>query len=103
MVERDLKRIDIGEVTDWAALAEEVHRTNEPRVLQRAHEDVAMLVPLTRRKVRRAPRGKLLTKDNPLWNIVGIGQSEGPTNIALYKHDLYKHEYVADAYDPRKG
>lgn len=98
MAERDPKQIDIGEVTDWVALAEEVRRTNEPRVLQRVSEDVAMLTPLAHRKIRRIPHGKLLTKDNRLWNIVGIGQSEEPTNIALYKD-----EYVADAYDPRKG
>lgn len=94
MAERDLKRIDIGEVTDWAALAEEVRRTNEPRVLQRAREDVAMLVPLTSKKSRRVPRGKPFTSDDPLWSVVGIGQSDEPTNIALFKH-----EYLADAYD----
>lgn len=99
MAERDLKRIDIGEVTDWAALAEEVRRTNEPRVLQRASEDVAMLMPVTRQKIktRRAPRGKPFTSDDPLWSVVGIGQSDEPTNMAQYKH-----EYVADAYDLRK-
>lgn len=98
MAEGGLKRIDIGEVMDWAALAEEVRRTNEPCVLQRAREDVAMIVPLARRKIRRVPRGKPFSSDDPLWSVLGIGQSEEPTNMALYKH-----EYVADAYDARKG
>ena len=45
MAER-IKFIDIGETPELLKLAEEVHRTHEPRLLRREGEDLAMVVPL---------------------------------------------------------
>ncbi|MBI4493356.1 MAG: methionine adenosyltransferase [Chloroflexi bacterium] len=39
------------------------------------------------------PQGKPFTMDDSLWNIVGIGESEGPTDISEHKH-----QYLAEAY-----
>lgn len=100
MAEREsMQGIDIDGVPELVALAEEVRRTNKPRVLRRGSEDVAMPAPIGPRKVKRKrlPLGKPFTKDDPLWDLVGIGESEEPTNMAEHKHD-----YIADAYDPRK-
>lgn len=41
-----MKPIDISEMPELLQLAEEVHRTHEPRVLRRKEEDLAMVVPL---------------------------------------------------------
>ncbi len=47
------KAIDISDVPDMLRLAEEVHRTGDPRVLRRDGEDLAMVVPMPRpRKTR---------------------------------------------------
>lgn len=47
--------IDIskGNAPDLAELAEEVHRTNRPRVLRRADEDIAVIAPV-KRPVKRS-------------------------------------------------
>ena len=52
-----------------------------------------------------APRselqGKPFTMDDPLWDIVGIGDSgpDSPTDVARNKHQ-YLAEAYADAHDP---
>lgn len=40
--------IDIGDTPELLWLAEEVHRSHQPRVLRRDGEDLAMVVPLPR-------------------------------------------------------
>lgn len=100
MAESELMQgIDIDDVPELVALAEEVRRTNKPRVLRRGSEDIAMLAPVGPQKVKRKrlPAGKPFTRNDALWDVVGIGQSEESTNMAQHKHD-----YIADAYDPRK-
>ncbi len=34
------------------------------------------------------------SEDDPLWRIVGIGESSGPTDVSVRKHD-----YLAEAYE----
>ncbi len=52
--------IDIGKgnAPGLAELAEEVHRTNRPRVLRRAGKDIAAIVPVRTPMKRAALRGK---------------------------------------------
>lgn len=38
-------------------------------------------------------KGQPVTEDDPLWKIIGIGQSSGPTDVSRRKHD-----YLAEAY-----
>jgi len=38
--------------------------------------------------------GKVFTLDSPFWDIVGIIDDDGPTDVAANKH-----KYLADAYD----
>jgi hypothetical protein len=46
-----------------------------------------------RPKRRRSPRkSRRITADDPLWDIVGIGRSHGPTDVSSNKY-----KYVADA------
>jgi hypothetical protein len=51
-------RIDISNVPDMLKLAEDVNRTRRPRILRRANEDIAVLMPMqhmTRRPTKHAP------------------------------------------------
>lgn len=41
------------------------------------------------------PLGKPFTFDDPLWDIVGIGRSEGPTDVARNKHKNLADAIVA--------
>lgn len=45
------------------------------------------------------PEGTPTSEDDPLWELVGIGQSvDGPTDVARNKH-----RYLVGAYDHRDG
>ena len=41
-----VKHIDVSNIPELLRIAEEVHATNEPRVLRRDNEDIALLAPL---------------------------------------------------------
>lgn len=65
--------IDIskGNVPDLAELAEEVHRTNRPRILRRADEDIAVIAPV-RKPVRRSAIKKKSAADmEAFWSSFG--------------------------------
>lgn len=47
-----------GKMPDLAELAEEVHRTNRPRVLRRADEEIAVIAPITRPRKQHRPVAK---------------------------------------------
>ncbi|MBI2907733.1 MAG: hypothetical protein HYX92_08775 [Chloroflexi bacterium] len=55
MMARDLKRIDSGNVLELLRLVEEVRESDEPRVLGRDSEDLAILTPV-KPPERRAER-----------------------------------------------
>ncbi len=83
--------IDITALPDLAPLVEEVRRTGQARVIRRADEDVALLTPLPAMRPARAKRAPA-PQDDSLWDLVGIGASDGPEDVAADKHD-----YLADA------
>jgi excisionase family DNA binding protein len=69
------------------------------RVHKEAVEKLARPVEPKAPKAKRATptlRGRPTSADDPLWNIVGIGASAEPTDLAQHKL-----EYLADAYAPR--
>ena len=84
--------IDISKNTapDLAQLAEEVHRTNRPRVIRRDTEELAVIRPAGRWQTQ--PRGKPFARDDGLWSLVGSGHTAEPTDIARHKDD-----YLAEA------
>lgn len=90
---RDLRSIDISEFPELLQLVEEMQADQTPRVLRRDNEEVAILTP-AKRKRKRLPRGRQLTPDNPLWQLVGSVTDAGPTDASK------KHEYLAEAYSP---
>ncbi len=92
MVNQAFKKVQITQATDIVALAEEVRRTNRPAMLQRNSENIALLTPV-RDEDEQVLAGQPFTMDDPLWDIVGVGESEGVTDVSSNKH-----KYVADAY-----
>ena len=55
-MQRDLKHIDISNVPELLRIAEEVRITNQPRILRRDSEDLAVLMPVTPSLQRRVKR-----------------------------------------------
>lgn len=86
---RELKPVEIGAMPDLVKLAEEVQSEGAGRILRRNGEDVAVLLPPKRATRRR----RATSPSDPLWDIVGIGHSSGPGDVAENKH-----KYLADAY-----
>ena len=91
---RELKRIDITDVPDLLRIAEEVRTTQEPRVLRRDSEDVAILVPVQPAR-RRGARARPVTREDALFRLVGLGRSGIPGGVSAKKH-----EYLGRAYRP---
>ncbi len=89
----ELSPIDISTIPELAQLAEEVRTTRQPRVLRRGNEDVAVLSPLSPAPKQRRTRGRVLTEDDPLFDLIGIGHSGGPGDVSANKH-----RYLAEAY-----
>jgi len=94
---RELKSVDVANVPELLSIAEKVRETGEPCVLKHEGEDLAILspVPLAPRRQRKTG---IVTRNDPLWNIVGIASSEGPGDVARNKH-----EYLAEAYAKKRA
>lgn len=84
------RRVDITRIPDLIALTEEVQKSKEGAILQRAGKDVAELKPIT----QPDEEGTLFTRDDALWNIIGMDTSEGAEDMSENKHI-----YLADAYE----
>ncbi len=91
----ELKPIDIGRSLELQRLVDEVRQANQTHHLQENGQDVALLVPVDEMStgIGLHPRGKPTRAGDPLWNIVGIGASSGPTEVSANKH-----AYLAEAY-----
>jgi hypothetical protein len=87
---RNLKHIDAIKLPDVLRIAEEVQRTQEPRLIKRGDEELAVVSPISPTIIQR---GRPTTLDDSLWNIIGIGRSKGPTDTSANKH-----KYLAEAY-----
>jgi len=89
---KELKPIDVSEIPELLSIAEQVKATGESRLLKRKGEELAVLTPVAPTRQKRPKRGPL-TKDDPLFGLIGIGRSEGPTDVSENKH-----KYLAEAY-----
>jgi hypothetical protein len=78
----ELAPIDITQLPELAHAVDEVRRTGRPRRIRRADEDVALLAPLP-----PAAPAPLLTEDDPLFGLAGIGDSGIPGGISGHKHE----------------
>src|SRR5581483_3643368 len=97
---QEAEAIDISGFPELLRLAEEVQRTHAPRLLKRGEEEIAFLAPI-RPRSKKPKRSKSVTlspaESDSVLNIIGIGESSEPTDIARYER-----EYLADAYDLRR-
>jgi hypothetical protein len=84
MMATELEPIDISDLPELLRIAEEVRLTRQPRMLRRDGEDIAVLMPPPRPR-RRSSRGKPLTKDDPLFRLIGIGRSGIPGGVSEQK------------------
>jgi hypothetical protein len=75
-----------GDLPDLAAVADEVHRTNRPRVLKRADEELAVVMPVGQRP-RRTHKGKPVTENDALFRSIGTGKSAIPGGVSGKKHE----------------
>ncbi len=91
MTKGTVKTVDVTDQPDLLRLAREVQNSHESRLLMNESEELAMLVPLEAPRRRR--KSGIVTKKDSLWNIVGLGASEGPGDVSENKH-----KYLADAY-----
>jgi len=89
---KELKHIDITHKRELLQIVEQVQGAHEPVVLSRGSEDVAILRPM-KRAPKRVTRGRVLTREDPLFSLVGIGRSNIPGGVSGKKHD-----YVLKAY-----
>jgi hypothetical protein len=95
-----LEPIDITTSPEILRLAEEVERSGVGRLLKRGDRDIAVLTPVVSRETgaKRARRPATASAErDSILNIIGIGESAEPTDIAHHKH-----EYVAEAYDVKR-
>ncbi len=81
---RELEPIDISHTPELLRLAEDVQRTRRPRLLRRDTEDLVVVSPAPQ---PRRPRGRVLTEDDPLFGLIGIGDSGIPGGISANKHE----------------
>lgn len=90
---QELAPIDITNTPDLVRLVEEVQTTRRPRRLRRGDEDVALLMPLAPAPPKRRTRGQVLTEQDPVFGLIGIGHSGGSGDVSANKH-----HYLAEAY-----
>lgn len=93
----EVQPIDIADSVELLDLAEEVRRTGVGRLLMRGGQELALLVPIAPRDEEPSPR-PARDEEDALLNIIGIGASTEPTDIA--RDEL---EYLAEAYSPSRG
>ncbi|TAK27060.1 MAG: hypothetical protein EPO21_24425 [Chloroflexota bacterium] len=91
---KELKHVDITHRPELLQIVREAQSGNEPLILSQNSEDVAILRVVKRPSKRaRAGRGGVLTREDPLFDLIGIGQSSIPGGVSGKKH-----EYVVEAY-----
>lgn len=89
---KEPRPLDISHMPELLSLAQQVRDTQEPCLLRRESEDLAILIPI-KSVAKRGAKGKTTSADDPLWEMVGIGHSGGPGDVSVDKH-----KYLADAY-----
>jgi len=96
-MEKALKSLDVAHMAELLTVAERVRETGEPCVLKRDGEEIAILSPVPSAPRRQRKTG-IVTRDDSLWNIVGMATSEGPGDVARNKH-----KYLAEAYATKRA
>ena len=91
-----VQSIDVSESPELLELAEDVRQSGVARLLMNGEQELALLAPVSQHKAKRRRTAKTEARDT-LLNIIGIGASGEPTNVARYER-----EYLAEAYAPSR-
>jgi hypothetical protein len=91
------QEIDISNSSELLELVEEVRQSGDVRLLKRGEQALAMLIPLS--MPRKTPPDQQSTEKqrDTILNIIGIGASATPTDIAQHEQ-----EYLGEAYTPTR-
>lgn len=89
--------LTIHALPEAAELAREVNATGKARLVQ-IGDDVVRLAPAPRSAKSRAPRrprrkSGVLTREDPLFGLIGIGASGIPGGVSGSKHDALARAY----------
>jgi hypothetical protein len=80
--------IDLADIPALTDAVEEVQRTRRPRFIRRNGENVALLAPVPAKP--RGRRGRVLTEDDPLFGLIGIGDSGIPGGLSGKKKEALR-------------
>jgi hypothetical protein len=94
----DVQTIDITDSAELLALVEEVRRSGVGRLLKRGEQELALLTPVTGHRKAHPHRQAAGDEHDTLLDIIGIGASSEPTDIAQREG-----EYLAEAYSPSRS
>jgi len=86
--------VDVKITLDIVQLAREVARSGVPVLLKDDDEDLAILMPASSAQPDTVTSDADNAEQDTLLSIIGIGESEDPTDIA--RHEA---EYLAEAYE----
>ena len=96
---REAKNVNISEIqslADFLRLAEEVQKTKEPALLRQ--DGVYLELRLAKPARTSRAKGRLFTKDDSLWDIVGMFKADdGPTDVSANVD-----EYLAEGLTPTR-
>ncbi len=90
---RELTPIDISNTPDLLRLAEEVAESGKPRVLRRADEDVAVLLPIKKPAPRRRTGRKKTTEDYAAFRSSAGGWKDVDVDTLL--EDIYESRNIS--------
>ncbi len=88
---QEVRHIDVSNRPELLRLAEEVKKSGEKTVLSLDGEELVEVRPIKPVRKKRA-KGRPTSKDDPIWKLVGIGDS-GFSDVSENK---YKH--LAEGY-----
>ena len=78
---REAQPLDVSQNPALLAFAREVKRSGMPRLLRADGEALVRVSPI--RAAARSRKGERTSADDPIWNIVGMGRSEGgPSDVS---------------------
>lgn len=102
-MEKEMKQTDISHLPEIVRLAEEVQQTQMPQLLKRGDQELAVVSPVEpvpKPKARRLSRPQL--SNDWILNIIGLGSSEGPTDVSENKHKYLAEAYYSEFNPPSK-
>ena len=91
---KEPRPIDVSNIPELLRLAEEVHKSQEARVLKRQEEQLAVIMPV-QQPPRRRRRTGVITRDDPFYRMIGSGKSRIPGGISGRKYEFFKEAFGA--------